>query len=175
MKPTTNTDFIRITGELGASLGLNRSVGQIYGLLYMSDKPLSLDTIVTTLKMSKGSVSLNIRELERWEAVKKIWISGSRKDFYEAKPDFINIIYKRIKIRTEKVLNNFNSALADFEKKNSLNDIQKQRLVQIREIQDIFRKVAENMPQEISIKKIEKITSTLSVLKSMLPGKEKLI
>lgn len=175
MKPTTNTDFIRIIGELGANLGLNRSVGQIYGLLYMSDKPLSLDTIVTALKMSKGSVSLNIRELERWEAVKKIWISGSRKDFYEARPDFINIIYKRIIIRLEKILNTFNSALADFEKKNSLNDIQKHRLTQIREIQDIFQKVAENMPQEISIKKIKKITSTLSVLKSILPGKEKLI
>ena len=85
-----NINFIRIVGELGASLGLNRSVGQIYGLLYMSDKPLSLDDLVSKLKMSKGSVSLNIRELERWEAVKKIWVSGSRKDFYEVNPDFIN-------------------------------------------------------------------------------------
>ncbi|MBN1384023.1 MAG: hypothetical protein JW983_03970 [Elusimicrobia bacterium] len=172
MKTTINPDFIRIIGELGANLGLNRSVGQIYGLLYMSDKPVSLDTIVTTLKMSKGSVSLNIRELERWEAVKKIWVSGSRKDFYEARPDFMNIIYKRIKIRLEKILSTFNSALEDFEKKNSLNDTQKQRLTQIREMQDVFQKIAKTMPSEISIKKIEKIASTLSVLKSMLPVKE---
>jgi len=45
------------------------------------EKPLSLDTIVEKLKMSKGSVSLNIRELEKWDAVKKIWVNGTRKDF----------------------------------------------------------------------------------------------
>lgn len=170
---TSNQDFIRIVGELGANLGLNRSVGQIYGLLYMSDKPLSLDTIVEELKMSKGSVSLNIRELERWGAVKKIWVSGSRKDFYEADSDFINIIYKRIKGRMEKILNNFNSALYSFEKRNSLNKIQKQRLSQIKEIQNFFRKIKDVMPDNISIQKITKIISTLSVLKSVLPEKEK--
>ena len=173
-KNTFNQEFIRITGELGAGLGLNRSIGQIYGLLYMSDKPLSLDTIATTLKMSKGSVSLNIRELEKWEAVKKIWVNGTRKDFYEANSDFINIIYKRTKMRTEKILNNFNSAIEGFEKKNSVSEIQKQRLIQIKEMQNIFKKIARNLPDNISMPKIKKIISTLTVLKSVLPKKEKI-
>ena len=171
MKNTSNPDFIRIIGEFGANLGLNRSVGQIYGLLYMSDKPLSLDTIVGKLKMSKGSVSMNIRELERWGAVKKIWVNGTRKDFYEANPDFINIIYKRAKMRTEKILNNFNSAIGGFEKKNSVSEIQRQRLSQIKEMQNIFRKIAQNLPDNISMPKIKKIISTLTVLKSVLPKK----
>jgi len=166
MKNTTNSDFIRIIGEFGANLGLNRSVGQIYGLLYMSDKPLSLDTIVEKLKMSKGSVSLNIREMEKWEAVKKIWVNGTRKDFYEANPDFINIIYKRTKMRTEKILNNFNSAIEGIEKKNSVSEIQKQRLSQIKEMQKLFIKIADNLPDEISAKKLTKVFSTLSILKS---------
>jgi DNA-binding transcriptional regulator GbsR (MarR family) len=168
-----NQEFIRITGELGAGLGLNRSIGQIYGLLYMSDAPLSLDTITTTLKMSKGSVSLNIRELEKWEAVKKIWVNGTRKDFYEANPDFINIIYRRTKGRMEKILNNFNSAIEGFEKKNSVSEIQKQRLSQIKEMQNLFRKIAEILPDNISMPKIKKIISTLTVLKSVLPKKER--
>ena len=162
-----NQEFIRITGELGAGLGLNRSIGQIYGLLYMSDKPLSLDTIVEKLKMSKGSVSLNIRELEKWEAVKKIWVNGTRKDFYEANSDFINIIYKRTKMRTEKILNNFNSAIEGFEKKNSLSEIQKQRLSQIKEMQNLFRKIAQNLPNEISLEKLRKSVSLLNTVKSL--------
>ncbi|MDD5688028.1 MAG: hypothetical protein PHE88_09390 [Elusimicrobia bacterium] len=170
-----NQDFIRIIGEFGVSFGLNRSVGQIYGLLYINEKPLSLDTIVLALKMSKGSVSLNIRELENWGAVKKIWVSGSRKDFYEANTDFINVIYKRIKVRFEKILNNFNSAIRDFEKKNTLSETQKQRLYQIREMQDIFQKITRNIPEEISIKEISKLAPMLSVLKSVLPKREKFI
>jgi len=162
-----NQEFIRITGELGAGMGLNRSIGQIYGLLYMSDKPLSLDTIVEKLKMSKGSVSLNIRELEKWEAVKKIWVNGTRKDFYEANSDFINIIYKRTKMRTEKILNNFNSAIEGFEKKNSLSKIQKQRLSQIKEMQNLFRKIAQNLPNEISLEKLRKSVSLLNTVKSL--------
>jgi len=162
-----NQEFIRITGELGAGMGLNRSIGQIYGLLYMSDKPLSLDTITATLKMSKGSVSLNIRELEKWEAVKKIWVNGTRKDFYEANSDFINIIYKRTKMRTEKILNNFNSAIEGFEKKNSLSKIQKQRLSQIKEMQNLFRKIAQNLPNEISLEKLRKSVSLLNTVKSL--------
>jgi len=162
-----NQEFIRITGELGAGLGLNRSIGQIYGLLYMSDKPLSLDTIVEKLKMSKGSVSLNIRELEKWEAVKKIWVNGTRKDFYEANSDFINIIYKRTKMRTEKILNNFNSAIEGFEKKNSLSENQKQRLSQIKEMQNLFRKIAQNLPNEISLEKLRKSVSLLNTVKSL--------
>jgi len=162
-----NQEFIRITGELGAGMGLNRSIGQIYGLLYMSDKPLSLDTIVEKLKMSKGSVSLNIRELEKWEAVKKIWVNGTRKDFYEANSDFINILYKRTKMRTEKILNNFNSAIEGFEKKNSLSEIQKQRLSQIKEMQNLFRKIAQNLPNEISLEKLRKSVSLLNTVKSL--------
>jgi len=162
-----NQEFIRITGELGAGMGLNRSIGQIYGLLYMSDKPLSLDTITATLKMSKGSVSLNIRELEKWEAVKKIWVNGTRKDFYEANSDFINIIYKRTKMRTEKILNNFNSAIEGFEKKNSLSETQKQRLSQIKEMQNLFRKIAQNLPNEISLEKLRKSVSLLNTVKSL--------
>ena len=162
-----NQEFIRITGELGAGMGLNRSIGQIYGLLYMSDKPLSLDTITATLKMSKGSVSLNIRELEKWDAVKKIWVNGTRKDFYEANSDFINIIYKRTKMRTEKILNNFNSAIEGFEKKNSLSKIQKQRLSQIKEMQNLFRKIAQNLPNEISLEKLRKSVSLLNTVKSL--------
>lgn len=170
---TFNQDFIRTIGELGANLGLNRSVGQIYGILYMSDKPLSLDAIVEKLKMSKGSVSINIRELERWGAVKKIWVSGSRKDFYEADSDFTNIIYKRIKGRLEKIINNFNTAVSGFERKNILNETQKQRLLQIKEIQKLFEKIVYVMPDNISIQKVAKIISTLSVLKSVLPKKKK--
>lgn len=153
---TSNQDFIKITGELGAGLGLNRSIGQIYGLLYMSDAPLSLDTISTTLKMSKGSVSLNIRELEKWEAVKKIWVNGTRKDFYEADIDFVNIIYKRMKLRIEKIFIELSENLNKTVSKNYDKNVAK-KINQIKMVSDILRNLMKNLPDEISIKKLIKV------------------
>lgn len=68
-------NFIEAVGQLSASLGLSRVVGQLYALLYLNNGPLSLDDIVRILKMSKGNVSVNIRELEKWGAVRR---SGSK-------------------------------------------------------------------------------------------------
>lgn len=78
--------FIESAGRISASLigMLNRVCGQIYALLFLSPKPLSLDDIVTELGVSKGSVSVNIRLLEDFKLVKKVWVKGSRRDYYEA-------------------------------------------------------------------------------------------
>lgn len=78
--------IIEGSGQLSASLLgiLNKVCGQIFALLLLSPKPLSLDDIVNELQVSKGSVSINIRLLEEYKLVKKIWVKGSRRDYYEA-------------------------------------------------------------------------------------------
>lgn len=88
--------FIEALGQLSSSVRLSRVLGQLYGLLFLSDRPLCLDDIAQSLKISKGNVSINIRELVRWGAAKKVWVRGSRKDFYEAELDFRKIVNSRL-------------------------------------------------------------------------------
>lgn len=88
---------VESAGDLANSLSLNRVVGQLYALLYISPQPLSLDEMLDVLKISKGNVSVNIRVLEDWGAVRKVWIKGSRKDYYEANRDITGIVLTRIK------------------------------------------------------------------------------
>ena len=38
--------------------------------------------------MSKASVSTTVRQLERWSAVKHVWVRGDRRDYYEAETNF---------------------------------------------------------------------------------------
>ena len=90
-------NFVESVGKLSTSLGLSRVAGQIYGLLYISGGPLSLDDIAETLKVSKGNVSVNIRELEKWGAVRKVWVKGSRKDYYEVELDVLKVVLSRLK------------------------------------------------------------------------------
>jgi len=52
-------------------LGLPPSVGQIYGLLFISRTPLSLDDFVRLLRISKGSASQGLRMLKGLGAVRE--------------------------------------------------------------------------------------------------------
>lgn len=65
-------------------LSLPKSVGEIYGLLYASETPLTLDQIVELLRISKGSASQGLRFLSSLAAVKKVYVPGDRRDHYEA-------------------------------------------------------------------------------------------
>lgn len=58
--------------------GVTPSVGRIYGVLYFSDEPLTLDQITEQVAMSKASVSNGIRELIDTEMVTKVWKKGER-------------------------------------------------------------------------------------------------
>ncbi len=78
--------FIQGAGKVSSALlgMINKVGGQIYALLFISDEPLSLDDIADQLGVSKSNVSINIRMLEEYDLVRKVWIKGSRKDYYGA-------------------------------------------------------------------------------------------
>src|ERR1043166_2383342 len=77
-------DMVEAIGRLFQGFGLPRSTGQIYGLLYLSKKPLSLDDLVELLSISKGSASTGTRHLASWGAIRQVWVPGDRRDFFEA-------------------------------------------------------------------------------------------
>ena len=139
--------FIDIVGNTGASLGLSRFVVQIYVLLYMSPGRLSLEDIAKRLRASKGNVSINMKTLMNWGAVKKIWQRGSRKDFYEANRDVGRIIANKLKTglrqkiddvmegvdEMEKMLNSSEAGLTAEEEKKTYQAY-RERIKEIRKI-----------------------------------------
>ncbi len=66
-------------------LGLPPSIGEIYGLLFISQTPLSLDDLVQRLKISKGSASQGLRTLKSLGAVRETDGNGNgeRRTYYE--------------------------------------------------------------------------------------------
>lgn len=64
-------------------LGLPRSIGEIYGLLFISPQPLSLDDLVTRLGISKGSASQGLRMLKGLGAVREAATDNERRTHYE--------------------------------------------------------------------------------------------
>ncbi len=90
--------FVDSVGQLGSNLGLNRVAAQLYALLFMSNGPLSLDDMMKRLRVSKGNVSVNVRELEKWGAARRVWVKGDRRDFYKAELDIFKVITDRLRI-----------------------------------------------------------------------------
>jgi DNA-binding transcriptional regulator GbsR (MarR family) len=91
--------FILHWGEMGDKWGVNRSVAQIYALLYLAARPLTAEDIAGTLSMARSNVSTSIRELLDWEIIRTVQQVGERKDHFEAYADpretFDKIIEKR--------------------------------------------------------------------------------
>ena len=106
--------FMESIGNLAESFGLNKFTAQLYAVLYLNDKPLSLDELTEKLGASKGNVSLNIRELENWGAVKSVWIKGSRKDYYEAEPDLKRVFANKLKSSLGKRISQVSEMIEEF-------------------------------------------------------------
>jgi HTH-type transcriptional regulator, glycine betaine synthesis regulator len=88
--------FVEAAGHMTQSLGAGRVIGQIYAHLFFSREPQTLDDLTAGLEISKGSASMAVRQLEQWGALKRVWVKGDRKAFYEATDEFGLIIRKAL-------------------------------------------------------------------------------
>lgn len=65
-------------------IGLPKSIGEIYGLLFASAKPLATDDLMQRLKISAGAASQGLKLLKSLGAVKVVYQPGDRRDHYTA-------------------------------------------------------------------------------------------
>jgi DNA-binding transcriptional regulator GbsR (MarR family) len=100
--------FIQGVSRIANFWGLPKAMGAIYGVIYLSPAPITLDTMVEQVGVSKGAVSTNVRNLERLGMIHKHFKVGDRKDYYTAETDFWKIVKGILKEREK---NEFNLAL----------------------------------------------------------------
>ncbi|MEW6995003.1 GbsR/MarR family transcriptional regulator [Colwelliaceae bacterium MEBiC 14330] len=74
--------FVMHCGEMGSRWGFNRTIGQMYGLLIIHQEPLSAVEISETLNISRGNVSMGIKELQSWRLVQVRHKPKDRKEYY---------------------------------------------------------------------------------------------
>ena len=76
--------FVLSWGDLGDQWGVNRSVSQIHGLLYLSERPLTAEDIADQLGMARSNVSNSLKELLTWNLIRRVPVMGDRRDHFEA-------------------------------------------------------------------------------------------
>ena len=87
-------NFVLHCGEMGSRWGFNRTIGQMVGLMVISEQPLSASEIAESLRISRGNVSMGIKELQSWQLVKVIHIPGDRKEYYAPNGSIWNLANK---------------------------------------------------------------------------------
>lgn len=78
-------------GEMGSSWGINRTVAQIYALLYLSSEPLTADEVSSLLTIARSTVSTGLHELQSWGVVKVLHVLGDRRDHFTTMNDIWEI------------------------------------------------------------------------------------
>lgn len=87
-----NDSTVAGLGRLTGFFGFSDVMGRLYGTVLLSPEPMSLDDLAGSLEISKGSVSMNMRALERWGMAKEVWVRGERKKYYAAESDLWQVI-----------------------------------------------------------------------------------
>jgi DNA-binding transcriptional regulator GbsR (MarR family) len=82
----TGEAFIRHFAEMSGRWGFNRTVGQIFALLYISNEPIAADEIMKTLGCSRSNVSTGLKELQSWRLARRHHVPGDRREYFVA-PD----------------------------------------------------------------------------------------
>src|SRR6056297_986322 len=85
-------EFILHFGEMGSRWGINRTVGQIYALLFLAEKPLNADQIVEALGVSRSNVSMSLKELQSWNLVRLRHVPEDRRDYFSSPDDLWEIV-----------------------------------------------------------------------------------
>lgn len=86
-----STDVILHFGEMGRHWGVSRSAGQIYALLFISNRPMHADEITESLAHSRANTGIGIKELQSWKMIRLQHLPGDRRHYYTVPQDVWDI------------------------------------------------------------------------------------
>jgi DNA-binding transcriptional regulator GbsR (MarR family) len=93
--PEIVRQFVEHWGMMARAWGINATMGELFALLYITGSDWTADALREWLQVSRGNVSMNLRELMVWGVVHKVHRQGERREFYRAETD-VWTLFRRI-------------------------------------------------------------------------------
>src|SRR3982750_910070 len=87
--------FVEHWGVMARSWGINSTMGELFALLYITGTDWTADALREWLDVSRGNVSMNLRELLSWGVVHRVHRPGERREFFRAEAD-VWTLFRRI-------------------------------------------------------------------------------
>ena len=172
------TKFILHWGEMGSTWGINRTVAQLYALLYLCEDPLPADEISETLSLARSTVSTGLHELLGWGVVRVVHVLGDRRDHYEAMHDvwemFRIILQERKRREIDPTYALLRESVADMVKKDEHDPYVEERLTEMLEFFEViteFYNQFEEMPTE-TCKRLARMGDNLTRMFGLVSQKQ---
>jgi DNA-binding transcriptional regulator GbsR (MarR family) len=99
-------------GALMEAWGFKRNMGRLWTVLYLEDHPLSAAELGERLALSSGAISMLLTEMQDWGAVKKAWVPGERREYFEPETSIWKMVSR---VFRERELQWINTAAEAFE------------------------------------------------------------
>ena len=159
--PPLSQAFVLHFGEMGSRWGINRTVGQIYALLFISARPLTADEITDRLGVSRSNVSMGLKELSSWRLVRLSHQPGDRRDFYSAPEDVWAIFKTLAEERQRREVDPTLSMLRDALLETPDSPEEKHAQARMREMHDLIEQLTEWFAEvrKLSPSTLEKLMS----------------
>ncbi|MEM6665212.1 MAG: GbsR/MarR family transcriptional regulator [Pseudomonadota bacterium] len=131
-------DFVLHFGEMGSRWGINRTVGQIYALLFLSDRPLNAEEIVEQLGFSRSNVSMGLKELQAWNLVRLKHLPDDRRDYFTTPEDLWVIVRTLVQERKKREIDPTLTKLRELEMQFPDGDADSHAHEKIRELRELI-------------------------------------
>lgn len=139
MKLTPLTQkFVLHFGEMGSRWGINRTVGQIYALLYLAERPLNADDICQALGFSRSNVSMGLKELESWNLIRLVHLPGDRRDHFTTPDDIWQIVRTLVEERRKREIEPTLTMLRDLIMEEATNPADAHAQEKMREMHELI-------------------------------------
>jgi len=104
---------IDAVGDVIEFWGFKRNQGRVWALLYLRGEELSAGEIERELGLSKGGVSMLIRDLERWNVIRRERRRGDPAWRYRAETELVRMVTRVIEQREAEFINRIRSEMAE--------------------------------------------------------------
>lgn len=141
MSPTIQS-FVMHFGEMGSRWGINRTVGQILALIVLNEEPLNADDLASALSISRGNVSMGLKELQSWRLIKPMHVPGDRKEYYQPSGDIWSMGMRVLEERRKREIDPTLSVLRDLLLTDSQTNADKHARNKMTEMHDLLEMVS---------------------------------
>jgi HTH-type transcriptional regulator, glycine betaine synthesis regulator len=106
VSPSSNLvrEFVEHWGMMARAWGINPTMGELFALLYITGTDWTAEELRHWLHVSRGNVSMNLRELLAWGVVRKLHRPGERRELFHAETDVWTLFRRILKERKRREL-----------------------------------------------------------------------
>lgn len=148
-------DLAVAVGDFMKYWGFKSIHGRIWCLLYLSNAPKEAQFLIDTLNVSKGLVSLAIKDLLQYKVICRAETDPPcQLQYYNTSPDILNVITHVLQTREMKMLDKVNEITEKFEilindEKSKCTEINCEKLRSIKDITCLANYTLKNICDDI--------------------------